>query len=263
MRKGKVVVSLQTTVSPTPSPIEETFHDETQQLLARLRSMPQIREEEDPNGWLWQIIDHLKRSPKQRLARWARFGNGGLRYKNLRRVEHVTFKPARVLRTLTEHGVEFVLVGMGAGYLRGAPYPSYNTDITPRIDPGNLERLEQALGLLGACPLEQDEWGLVEAHTLPGFRRLMTSAGMVNVVDTLPEAGEYEQIMGEADHFDVEEGLFVWVASLEDVIRSKEAASRLPDRPSHCRTMDGLHVLMCKETLMNRTKYAEKWNLST
>ncbi len=225
--------------------------------------MPQIGEEEDPNGWFWQIIDHLKRTPRQRLARWTRFGNGGLRYKNLRRVEHVPFDPTRVLGTLTEHGVEFVVVGMGAGYLRGAPYPSYNTDITPRMESGNLERLEQVLGILGAGPLEQDEWGPVKAHALPGFRRLMTSAGMVNLVDTLPEVGDYEQIMSNADLFEVGESLSVWVASMEDVICSKEAAARLPDRPSHSRTMDGLHVLMCKETLINRAKYADQWNLST
>ncbi|MDE0232117.1 MAG: hypothetical protein OXI56_09315 [bacterium] len=167
------------------------------------------------------------------------------------------------MSTLTDRGVEFVFVGMGAGYLRGAPYPSYNTDVTPSMESDNLARVEEVLEVLEARPLERDEWGPVEEHALSGYRRLMTSAGMVNVVDALPGVGGYERVVAKADFWEVADGLSVWVAAMEDVICSKEAVGELiVGTPPYGRMMDGVHVLMCKETLALRKKYGTKWNLS-
>ena len=60
------------------------------------------------------------------------------------------------------------------------------------------------------------------------------------------------------------DGLSVLVASLEDVIRSKEAVGALlVGTPPYSRMMDGVHVLMGKEVLALKKKYATKWNLST
>ncbi len=177
-------------ISPTPQPGEERLDRESRAFLAYLRSVPAVPKEDDPNDWLWQIRDHLRRSPAERLVRWASFADGVLRINSHRLgLRHVLFDPLRVFRTLSAQGAAFVVVGMGAGYLQGAPYPSYNTDITPRADPDNIARMEQALAGLQARPLDSDEWGPVAEPTLPGFRRLLTSAGMVNVVDALPGCG--------------------------------------------------------------------------
>ena len=251
--------------SPTPLPGEDSFPEDTKAFLALLRSLPEVPEEDDPNGWYWQIYDHLKRSPRERMERWAGYAGWRRRFDGDRReLPVVRFDPVRVLGALSDHRVEFVMVGMGAGYLRGAPYPSYNIDFTPRMVPGNIARIEQVLALLEARPLDCDEWGPVEQHTLPGFRRLMTAVGMVNVVDALPGVGGYDEVMENADLLDVADGLSVPVASLEDVIRSKEAVGALlVGTPPYSRMMDGVHVLMCKEVLALRKKYATKWNLST
>ena len=254
---------MQMRISKKPLIGEGGFHDETRALLAFLRSLPEVPEEDDPNGWFLQICEHLKRSPRERMERWAWFSGDALRRWNERRgVPHVRFDPIRVLRGLSDHEVEFVMVGMGAGYLRGAPYPSYNLDITPRMDPGNMARMERMLGWLEARPLEWDEWGPVPEHTLPGFRRLMTAAGMVNVVDAPWGLGGCDQVMVNAEHLEVDDGLVVPVASLEDVIRSKEAMRDLPERALPNRTMDNLHVLMGKETLALKEKYAARWQIS-
>ena len=252
-------------ISPARIPGEDGFSEETKAFLALIRSIPEVPEEDDPNGWFHQICDHLKRSPRERMERWVWFVDGSLRSHAERRgLEHVPFDPVRVLRALSSQRVVFVLVGMGAGYLRGVPYPNYNTDITPRTDPGNIARLERALGVLEGRPLERDEWGPVAQHTLPGFRRLLTSAGMVNVVAAVPGVGDYEQVIEKADFFDVAEGLSVPVASLKDVIRSKEAVGALVvGTPPYSRMMDGVHVLMGEETLTLRKKYGTKWNLAT
>lgn len=249
-------------ISQAPLPGEDRFHEETKAFLAVLRSIPPVPEKDDPNGWFLQICDHLKRSPRERMDWWVPFADGALRYSNERHgVPHVRFDPVQVLRTLSDHDVAFVLVGMGAGYLQGAPYPSYNIDITPRLDPHNSDRMRRVRGMLKARPLEWDGWRPVTEHSLPGFRRLMTTAGPVNVVDAPWGLGGYDQVMMNADRLEVSEGLVVWVASLEDVIRSKEAMTDMPGRSTHSRTMDNLHVLMSKETLALRKKYASRWNL--
>ena len=165
---------------------------------------------------------------------------------------HVEFSPRLLFRTLTEQDVSFVFVGMGAGYPQGAPYPTTNADVTPRPDQNNLEKLEQALRMLQARPLEHDDKGPVEEPWLPGFRRLMTSAGMVNMVDALPGGGSYERLKERADLMELTNSLSVWVAALEDVIRSKETVQR--SRPID-RTLDTLHVLMRKETLRAKKRY--------
>lgn len=251
-------------MNPIPPEVEAGFSEETKTFLALLRSIPPIPEEDDPNGWFLQIRDHLFRSPRERMDWWVPFADEALAYTNQRHGRpHVRFDPVRVLRTLSNNNVAFVVVGMAAGYLRGAPYPSYNIDITPKTDPGNIQRLEQVLALLGAHPLTWDGWRPVTKHTLPGFRRLMTLAGPMNVVNEPWGLGGYDQVIANADPLEVAEGLVVPVASLEDVIRSKEAMKNMPGRPDHSRTMDGLHVMMGKETLALRNKYGAKWKLSS
>lgn len=245
-------------------PGEDDFNEETKEFLAVLRSIPPVPEEDDPNDWFHQIYDHLKRSPQQRMERWAWFADGVLRYQSeLRGRPYVKFDPVRVLRTLTAGGVVFVVVGMGAGYLQGAPYPSYNIDITPSLDHPNAARLADVLALLDARPLEWDGWEPVTDNTMVGFRQLMTLAGMVNVVDVPWGVGGYGDVMAGADKLEVAAGLTVSVASLETVIRSKKAMVNLAERIPRRRAMDGLHVLMGEETLALAKKYSAKWNLST
>ena len=90
----------------------------------------------------------------------------------------------------------------------------------------------------------------------------MCSRGMVNVVDEPWGLGGYDQVIVNANHLEVDERLVVSVASLEDMIRSKEAMKNMTGRSAHSRTMDALHVLLGNDTLALRKKHASKWNLS-
>ena len=244
-------------------PGEENFSAETREVLALLRSEKPVPEEDDPNGWFHQIRDHLKQTPAERMKRWAGFADCAIRYQNRRRgYPHVKFDPVRLLRALVDGGVTFVVVGMGAGFLQGAPYPSYNIDVTPRLDTDNTARLEVVLAELDAEPLEWDGWEPVQTRQ-PGFRQLLTSAGMANVVDAPWGLGGYPEVIADAGELEVAEGLTVAVASLESVIRSKKAMSDMAGRIPRRRTMDGLHVLMGEETLALANKYGAKWKTST
>ena len=138
-------------------------------------------EEEDPNDWLSQICGNLQRTPEERLEGWTRFSNEALLHKA---------QPDRGPRMLTSLPVGCCglcltrtwlscLWGWARGYVQGAPYPSTNTDFTPRRDPVNLRKVEQVLRGLAARPLKHDLWHPVADPNVAGFRRVLTSAGMV------------------------------------------------------------------------------------
>ena len=174
---GRIRRRMQTRISRTPLPIEETFDEEIRAFLAHVRSLPPVSDEEDPNDWLSQICANLQRSPKERLARRTHFANWSESFTAHKRgLPHVEFSPRRVLGVLMESGASFVFVGMGAGYLRGAPYPTTSTDVTPRCDPENSIKVEHALRLLSSRPRACDQRGVAQDRD-PRFRRLMTSAG--------------------------------------------------------------------------------------
>ena len=50
----------------------------------------------------------------------------------------------RLLRTLVEHGVDFVVVGGVSAALQGAPILTLDLDIVHRRNPGNVDRLLKA-----------------------------------------------------------------------------------------------------------------------
>lgn len=218
----------------------------TREELAYLRSQPTVSREEDPNDWLSLILEHLRRSPRERLDRWAGFVNSVLQLER-RGEDGVEFSPRQVLEAFTDSGVVFVLVGMGAAYLRGVPYPTYNTDVTPMPDRDNLKRAENAVRMLGNGPGTERQ--STKKRSAGPVRRFDTAAGSVNLVISLPGVGGHQELMREATRLDLGEGLVVWTAALENVIRSKEALGR---------SLDGVHVLMCRETIRAQRNYKKK-----
>jgi len=62
----------------------------------------------------------------------------------------VPLDPERLLHTLAEHDVRFVLIGALAARLQGFPRMTADADITPAKDPENLQRLARALRALDA-----------------------------------------------------------------------------------------------------------------
>jgi hypothetical protein len=148
------------------------------------------------------------------------------------------FDPVAALRVLVEHKVEFVVVGGIAARLRGAPMLTQDVDITPSTDRGNLERLAAALERLDArlrtatkpdgVPFPFDA-ALLESATV---WTLMTEFGDLDLVMAPAGTGGYKDLIRDADELKVavDPELVVTVASLADVIRSKEAAGREKDR---------------------------------
>jgi len=145
------------------------------------------------------------------------------------------FRPEEILRVLSDHGVRFVLVGGFAAVIHGSPYVTTDVDVVPEAGRDNLGRLSDALRALGARVwTESEPEGLAFGHnadSLAGSRmwNLVTDQGRLDVTFEPSGTRGYDDLARDAVHLTIL-GVEVDVASLADVIRSKEAAGRERDR---------------------------------
>lgn len=143
--------------------------------------------------------------------------------------------PERLIKVLAKHGVRFVLIGALAARLQGFPRLTADADITPARNRDNLEQLARALRELDARVFtEAVPEGLpfdCSAETLSRAEmwNLVTAAGRLDLAFTPSGTAGYEDLIQRALKFEVY-GTELLAASLEDIIRSKEAADRPQDR---------------------------------
>jgi hypothetical protein len=145
------------------------------------------------------------------------------------------FRPERMLRVLRRHQVRFVLVGGFAAVIHGSPYVTTDIDVVPDADRGNLERLSRALKAMHARVWTSAEpEGVAFNHdgeSLGGVQvwNLITDHGRLDVTMRPTGTDGYDDLARDAVHLAIM-GTEVDVASLADVVRSKEAAGREKDR---------------------------------
>jgi len=145
------------------------------------------------------------------------------------------FQPWRILRTLEEEGVDFVVIGGLAAILHGSTLPTQDVDILPLRDEENLDRLARALTRLGARirtsgePVEATIDGAF-LQAMPTMLNLVTTYGDLDIAfdPAGPKTG-FDEWNADAVPVDIGESLVVRLAALSDVIRSKAAASRPKD----------------------------------
>ena len=142
--------------------------------------------------------------------------------------------PERVLKALSRHRVKFVLIGAIAARLHGFPRLTADIHITPADDKANLEHLAAALKDLDAkVYTESVPEGLpfdCSATTLGRAMmwNLVTNAGRLDIAFKPSGIDGYADLTRQAERFDAF-GVKFLVASLDDIIRSKEAAGRPKD----------------------------------
>ncbi|MBL7500883.1 hypothetical protein I6A84_03945 [Frankia sp. CNm7] len=138
---------------------------------------------------------------------------------------------------LAEHRVRYAIVGGVGARLQGTPYVTGDLDIVPDPEPENLARLAAALS--GTATLKKaansTEY-LPHPEVQPAefyaeyFAMYRTRYGAIDVLIELPGVGPFDAIMRNARRYDITGfGLSIYVASLEDIIRSKETAGRSKD----------------------------------
>lgn len=148
--------------------------------------------------------------------------------------ELAPFDPERLLAALSRHKVNFVLIGALAARLHGFPRLTADADITPAGDKPNLERLAAALNELDAkVYTESVPEGLVFDCSPASLARarmwnLVTSAGRLDIAFEPSGVEGYDDLKKDAERFEAF-GVRFFVASLDDIIRSKEAAGRPKD----------------------------------
>jgi hypothetical protein len=144
------------------------------------------------------------------------------------------YDAAAITAALQKHRVRFIVIGGVAAILQGSPLPTLDMDVTPDPAPDNLQALAAALTELdarfrtpgGPIPFP------IDAKMLSGNTvwTLETRAGALDLCFEPAGTRGYDDLRRGAIELDIGSGTPAPVASLADVIRSKEAANRLKDQ---------------------------------
>jgi hypothetical protein len=139
-----------------------------------------------------------------------------------------------IIESLEKNGVRYVLIGGLGAILHGSPQTTFDADICPARDGENLQRLATALREMKARIRAPDAAsGLAFACDASFLRNvellnLVTTFGELDLSFTPAGTRGFEDLAERARIITVK-GHEVPVASLEDIIRSKEAANRPKD----------------------------------
>lgn len=147
------------------------------------------------------------------------------------------FDPVSMLRVLRTHDVAFVVFGGVAARLRGAPLVTQDVDITPEPTVANMGNLAAALEEMQArirSGSEPEGVRLPFDADLLVTKQLWTLTTRFGDLDLILEPAGFDGFEELADgasplRVATQPDLYVEVAALSDVIRSKEAAGRDKD----------------------------------
>lgn len=137
----------------------------------------------------------------------------------------------RILLSLADHDVDYVLVGGLAVQTHGHLRTTFDVDIVPRPSRANLERLARALNALDARPLNPgSERVEISASMLPRATlwQFATAHGPIDVLHDAPGAPPYRELRERALEVELGE-LRVAVAGRDDLISMKRARARPVD----------------------------------
>ena len=144
-------------------------------------------------------------------------------------------RPEEIFRALEKHGVRYVLIGGYAAVIHGSNAATFDVDVTPEESLDNLEKLSGALTELDAKvrTAAQPE-GVAFGHdgrSLAAVRiwNLTTRYGDLDLTFEPSGTSGYKDLARGAVRISLN-GIEVSVASLADVVRSKEAAGRPKDQ---------------------------------
>jgi hypothetical protein len=154
-----------------------------------------------------------------------------------------------MLRVFAKHRVDFIVIGGFAATIHGSPLVTFDIDITPSRDRDNLARLSTALREMNARIWTQPEpEGIAFDHDADSLAdvqilNLVTNFGRLDVTSTPAGTTGYPDLRRDALRIRIG-ATEVLVASLADVVRSKEAAGR----PKDDRALPILRRMLDEET---------------
>ena len=146
----------------------------------------------------------------------------------------VDFFPEKIAAVLTRHRVACVYIGGFAAFIHGSPLPTDDIDIVPETSAENYSRLSAALTELEARVRAEGIDPLTFSHdadSLAAVRiwNLTTKYGNLDITVQPSGTQGYADLQREATAAELD-GVRIQLASLNDIVRSKEAAGRDKDR---------------------------------
>lgn len=137
-----------------------------------------------------------------------------------------------LLKVLTGHGVEFLVVGGVAAFLQGAPVFTLDLDVVRHRTRDNLARLLAALADLDACCRLTTGARLAPQFSHPqssDHQRLITSAGPLDVLGAIGQGETYEDLRPGCHEVELS-GMGIRILNLADLVRIKEQLGQPKDR---------------------------------
>lgn len=139
----------------------------------------------------------------------------------------------RILQTLVEYQVDFIVIGGVCAVLQGAPVSTFDVDIVHSRAADNLPRLLAALQQLQAHYRHQGDRRLVPNLSLlasPGHHLLTTVDGPLDVLGTVTEERGYDELLPHTEDKLIALDVQVRILDLPTLIQLKEAAGRDKDK---------------------------------
>lgn len=139
-----------------------------------------------------------------------------------------------ILRTLTEFGVEFVVVGGVAVQAHGYLRATADLDVVPNPTLLNLSRLGEALSDLDArprratLPVDVTDPQLLKRVPLAPLTTRYGRLDLLNIAHVSGAPRSFEELLGRALTVNLD-GLAVSIVGLDDLLRMKRAAGRPQD----------------------------------
>lgn len=139
----------------------------------------------------------------------------------------------RIIRSLHQQEVEFVVIGASAAIAQGAPIGTIDLDLGYRRSRINIQRLVAAIkpfhprlrGVADAVPFRFSAQTLMRGCNFT----FVTDAGDLDLLGHVTGLGDYDAMTASAIKLPMF-GCPILVMDLDDVIKSKRAAGRPKDR---------------------------------
>ena len=145
-----------------------------------------------------------------------------------------TFDGVAIVEALVRHGVDCVVIGGFAAAAHGSPLLTTDVDVVPAGGRDNYARLSAALTDLDAKVRAQGTDPLPFSHDADSLAaaniwNLTTKFGDLDITVTPLGTQGYDDLVKDSIEVTIGGGV-VRLASLADIVRSKEAAGRDKDR---------------------------------
>lgn len=172
------------------------------------------------------------------------------------------FQLVGYLRLLADHSVDYIIVGGVGARMQGASTHTQDIDIVPEPSGENLNRLAKALSSPATAkkpsnarsyePHPQVDASEFKMEVTTSFQ---TSYGIIDVLMELPGVGGYDNMRKRTRRYRLSEyAIELLVASLDDIIKSKETADRAKD----WRALGALYDILGIASPLERFSFEER-----